>query len=58
MSAWNDICGRHGTPTLLIPQNRVFMVKRNIIMKGPCKAKNINIQVYSISNLPLIIQYV
>ncbi|XP_027907640.1 probable polygalacturonase At3g15720 [Vigna unguiculata] len=46
MSAWNDICGRHGTPTLLIPQNRVFMVKRNIIMKGPCKAKNINIQLH------------
>ncbi|KAG2381046.1 polygalacturonase protein [Vigna angularis] len=44
MDAWNDICGRQGTPTLLIPQNRVFLVKRNIIMKGPCKATNINIQ--------------
>ncbi|XP_022641620.1 probable polygalacturonase At3g15720 [Vigna radiata var. radiata] len=44
MDAWNDICGRQGTPTLLIPENRVFLVKRNIIMKGPCKATNINIQ--------------
>lgn len=44
MSAWKDTCGTQGTPTLLIPQNGVFLLK-GIALNGPCNATNVNIKV-------------
>ncbi|KAL9303482.1 hypothetical protein ACSQ67_020745 [Phaseolus vulgaris] len=43
LSAWKEACGTEGTSTLVIPQNRVFMVK-NINLSGPCKATSIHMQ--------------
>ncbi|RDX89484.1 Polygalacturonase ADPG2, partial [Mucuna pruriens] len=44
LSAWQHTCGTQGTPTLVIPPEKVFLVK-NIILNGTCIATNIHIQV-------------
>ncbi|KAK7386215.1 hypothetical protein VNO78_26275 [Psophocarpus tetragonolobus] len=45
LSAWQKTCETQVTATLVIPAKGVFMVK-NIILKGPCKATQINIQLH------------
>ncbi|KAK7350537.1 hypothetical protein VNO77_09270 [Canavalia gladiata] len=43
LKAWKDTCGAQGTVTLVIPPNKVFLLK-SISFKGPCRGTNINIQ--------------
>ncbi|KAK7382785.1 hypothetical protein VNO80_01854 [Phaseolus coccineus] len=43
VSAWKDTCATQGRPTLLIPQNGVFLLK-GIALNGPCNATNVNIK--------------
>ncbi|XVF86474.1 hypothetical protein PTKIN_Ptkin18bG0043200 [Pterospermum kingtungense] len=44
MKAWNDTCsGAAGTPTLIIPQGKTFLV-RPITFTGPCKSNQINVK--------------
>ncbi|RDX89483.1 putative polygalacturonase, partial [Mucuna pruriens] len=43
LSAWQDTCGTQGTPTLVIPSGRIFLV-RNIKLNGTCMATSIHIQ--------------
>ncbi|RDX69332.1 putative polygalacturonase, partial [Mucuna pruriens] len=43
LSAWQHTCGTQGTPTLVIPQGRTFMVS-NIKFNGTCMATSIHIQ--------------
>ncbi|KAK7315564.1 hypothetical protein VNO77_34117 [Canavalia gladiata] len=44
MDAWKDTCGAsHGTPTLLIPKEKTFMLQP-VLFHGPCISPIINIQ--------------
>ncbi|KAK7350539.1 hypothetical protein VNO77_09273 [Canavalia gladiata] len=43
LKAWKKACGAQGTQTLIIPQNKVFLLK-SINFTGPCKATSINFQ--------------
>ncbi|KAK7382781.1 hypothetical protein VNO80_01847 [Phaseolus coccineus] len=44
LSAWQKTCSTPGASTLVIPSKGVFLLKKNIILKGPCQATNMNIQ--------------
>ncbi|XP_027907631.1 polygalacturonase ADPG1-like [Vigna unguiculata] len=52
VSAWKETCGTKGTSTLIIPENRVFLVK-GIALNGPCSATKINIRVQHVNNLSI-----
>ncbi|QCE04608.1 polygalacturonase [Vigna unguiculata] len=41
--AWQGVCGEEGPATLLIPSNKIFLVKR-LNLNGPCKAPNVGIK--------------
>ncbi|KOM58511.1 hypothetical protein LR48_Vigan11g154500 [Vigna angularis] len=41
--AWQDMCGEEGPATLVIPSNKIFLVKR-LNLNGPCKAPNVSIK--------------
>ncbi|XP_019463190.1 PREDICTED: probable polygalacturonase At3g15720 [Lupinus angustifolius] len=43
LSAWKKACEAEGMQTLVIPKGKVFMLK-NLVLKGPCKATKIHIQ--------------
>ncbi|ESW06313.1 hypothetical protein PHAVU_010G037300, partial [Phaseolus vulgaris] len=43
LKAWRSTCGAEGTPTLLIPQNYVFLLSA-LLLKGPCNATTILIK--------------
>ncbi|XP_017441844.1 probable polygalacturonase At3g15720 [Vigna angularis] len=44
LSAWKKTCSTDGESSLVIPSKAVFLLKKNVILKGPCQAKNIQIQ--------------
>ncbi|KAL9303334.1 hypothetical protein ACSQ67_020597 [Phaseolus vulgaris] len=44
LSAWQKTCSTKGASTLVIPSKGVFLLKKNIVLKGPCQATNIKIQ--------------
>ncbi|CAL0324379.1 unnamed protein product [Lupinus luteus] len=43
LSAWKKACGAQGKQSVVIPKEKVFMVK-NLQLNGPCKASSIHIQ--------------
>ncbi|XP_027907635.1 probable polygalacturonase At3g15720 [Vigna unguiculata] len=44
LSAWEKTCATSGS-TLVIPSKGTFLLKKNIMFKGPCQATNIQIQI-------------
>ncbi|TKY66310.1 polygalacturonase protein [Spatholobus suberectus] len=44
LNAWKDACdATHGTPTLLVPQGKTFMLQP-LLFRGPCKPAIVNIK--------------
>ncbi|XP_061350709.1 probable polygalacturonase At3g15720 [Gastrolobium bilobum] len=52
LRAWNNACGAKGASTLLIPQEKLFMVT-NILLKGTCKATSILIMISNVNSLTM-----
>ncbi|CAJ1948718.1 unnamed protein product [Sphenostylis stenocarpa] len=44
MSAWQKTCETAGTNTLVIPRTGTFLLKKSTILKGPCMATSILIE--------------
>ncbi|XP_047181514.1 probable polygalacturonase At3g15720 [Vigna umbellata] len=49
-NAWEGMCGEEEPATLLIPPNKIFLVKR-LNLNGPCKAPNVHIKVSHVNGL-------
>ncbi|GAU48349.1 hypothetical protein TSUD_267740 [Trifolium subterraneum] len=43
LKAWDDACGTEGTPTLIIPDGKTFMLQP-LLFPGPCKPATITIE--------------